>query len=469
MISKLARVATVGLIFTLSADAQEAPDPGVVAPDIDLVRRIPSRLELIRPRLPSESEDPEAMPSELPVTSTQFGYRDRVSLSRSTKNMMRLPDSFDRGCLLIAGDMVSLTYLNDDPNRPVIGSRATGGEWCNAPYPPGFYSGPCSVEQTNPVPPTGVVPFVTGTRTSKDTWFQDELGNRSSIGPSSCKPVHLDPGRYRIYIEKSVRITTTSPCETDVSIACSKSSSVATLYEGGIFIDANLPEASDVTDVAPLVPTWWGPESAVTGTRSAADPIVDTDRVNVVDPNVYNFVDLLGPVFTHDRCTTCHSYESPGGKLEFHVNNEYLTGWDPVRHYGLLGYGTYLSESISDTFHVCEDCHWPEMTQVNRGFRWETAMLLGYAGPWQGLSAREICEDDTMQRFIARGAAAVKEHLLNDPRIQWAIRVRWTPRAGVLGEDGMIDDSIVQPEFQDAPALTWPQFAHRGVITESGV
>ena len=143
------------LAVAAAGNTQVMPGDSVVVPAAeDLAenaRLAAERLRQIGPRLPSESEDPDAPPpSQLPVTSTFFGPAYRVSLSRNPKNTMYLPDSFEADCPLIAGDLVSMNYIDNDPYKPVIGPRASGGDWCTVSHPPGMYTGPCSINRPRP-------------------------------------------------------------------------------------------------------------------------------------------------------------------------------------------------------------------------------------------------------------------------------------------------------------------------------
>jgi len=445
------------LVFAADGSTQVMPSDRVIAPAVEdlaeKAQKATERLRLMQPRLPSESENPNAPPpSELPVTSTYFGLTHKVSLSRNAKTVMNLPQSFDMDCPLIAGDLVSLNYTDGDPFRPMISARVSGGDWCLVSYPPGLYTGPCSISRPQPVD-DDVRRLITVSRRSETTWFRDESGNRVSIAAGGCSPIRLDSGRYRIYIETNVRLSSMPPCADDETRTCNKSSNIKTRFEGGISIDADLPETKRITDIASLVPAWSGtdPLPSYAELAPSDDSLITVDAAAPdYDPNDYTFVDLLGPVFTHDRCVNCHSFEAPGGKLEIHIEESRLTGFDDSDYEPGKGMSRQLRQWVND-WHKnfgdigCHDCHNPDKTQL-RGFSWLPGIMMAGApaGPWDRMSAFEIC--DGLQSFWSfQGPEGVRTHLLDDPRIQWAIRIRWTP----------ID--VIQP----APPVTWDEFVTR--------
>ena len=298
-------------------------------------------------------------------------------------------------------------------------------------------------------------PSLAVVRRSTTTWFRDQLGNNKSIGVSSCSPVRLDAGRYRIYIESDVKLSATSPCVDDETKECSKDRYVKKIYEGGISIDADLPETDRVTDITSLVTAWSGSDPVPSYADQAElapdrDPLITEEALDD-NPNLYTFVDLLGPTFTHERCTNCHSFEALGGKIEIHIEEDRLSGFMDTYDYYERGrdmrpeLAKWIDDELEKTGTIgCHLCHRPDETQL-RQFSWLPAMLLGPAGPWDRMSALAICESMPMQNLISGGPEHFRRHVFDDPRIQWAIRVRWTP------------DEVIQP----APPVTWDEFVEK--------
>lgn len=158
------------------------------------------------------------------------------------------------------------------------------------------------------------------------------------------------------------------------------------------------------------------------------------------DPNTYNFVDLLGGVFTHPRCVNCHSFEAPGGKLEqTHIPDKRLPAFDHYRLPAVTDISQFFNYMnvlvIEKDVNVCIGCHDPKYTGVTEGSirAWLPAgfvFTVGYGlppDPWKGKTALQICQSRRMQDLIKQGDSAVKSHLLHDSRIRWAVSNGWTP------------------------------------------
>ncbi|MCS6787582.1 MAG: hypothetical protein NZ524_11185 [Thiobacillaceae bacterium] len=109
------------------------------------------------------------------------------------------------------------------------------------------------------------------------------------------------------------------------------------------------------------------------------------------------FSERLHAKFHHDRCLACHQFNS-------------------ARSQG-LSYTTHRNR------YLCESCHRPEQTGLPPG-EWQAPIpRLDYSG----LGPRETCE------LIKRNAGTgdlkrqLRDHLLDDLRIRWALESGMTP------------------------------------------
>lgn len=116
---------------------------------------------------------------------------------------------------------------------------------------------------------------------------------------------------------------------------------------------------------------------------------------------VAKFSDVLYPVFMHERCLTCHQFNSRRslGKAYTTHGNRYL----------------------------CDNCHQPRLTGLPGG-GWQAPIA---RMDYTGLSPRETCL--LAKRNVGSGDknALMRNHLLNDIRIRWALESGMTP-AGPL-------------------------------------
>jgi len=110
-----------------------------------------------------------------------------------------------------------------------------------------------------------------------------------------------------------------------------------------------------------------------------------------------SFAETLYPAFQHERCLTCHQFNSK-------------------RSHG-LSYTTHRSR------YLCDTCHQPELTGL-RGGEWQAPLP---RLDWTGLTPRETCE--LIKRNAGAGDAGrrLREHLLYDGRIHWALDSGLTP------------------------------------------
>ena len=127
------------------------------------------------------------------VTSTQRfpTLRLRCGGVSIKDQVSRVAEDFMTSCPLVAGDQVKVRVV-DGQSRLRIVSRASGGEWCNQVYRPGYYTGPCSAEKNG------------ARKTSVRTLFFRGDRMIDSIIPNRCEPVRLEPGIYRVISEHRV-------------------------------------------------------------------------------------------------------------------------------------------------------------------------------------------------------------------------------------------------------------------------
>lgn len=113
------------------------------------------------------------------------------------------------------------------------------------------------------------------------------------------------------------------------------------------------------------------------------------------------FSDVLYPLFMHERCLACHQFNSKrsqGRSYTTHANR-----------------------------YLCESCHRPNLTGLPGGGWHAPIARMDYTG----LSPRETCL--LAKRNVGAGDkhALLRNHLLNDIRIRWALESGVTP-AGPL-------------------------------------
>ncbi len=119
------------------------------------------------------------------------------------------------------------------------------------------------------------------------------------------------------------------------------------------------------------------------GAAPAADPV--------------KFGDALNQKFHHPRCLQCHQFNS-------------------AAHQG-RAYNTHSAR------YLCDKCHSANLTGLPRG-EW---IAPPEAMDWTSLNAQETCR--LIKRNLSRGdlAANLREHLLRDVRIRWALDNGMTP------------------------------------------
>ncbi len=109
------------------------------------------------------------------------------------------------------------------------------------------------------------------------------------------------------------------------------------------------------------------------------------------------FAETLYPLFQHPRCLTCHQFNS-------------------ARSQG-LSYSTHRSR------YLCDTCHHPQLTGL-KGGEWQAPLA---RLDWTGLAPRETCELVKRNTGGADAARRLREHLLHDGRIHWALDSGMTP------------------------------------------
>lgn len=109
------------------------------------------------------------------------------------------------------------------------------------------------------------------------------------------------------------------------------------------------------------------------------------------------FGDALNQKFQHPRCLQCHQFNS-------------------ARHQG-RAYNTHTARFL------CDRCHSDNITGLPRG-EWSAP---AEKMDWTGLDARETCL--LIKRNLPSGnpAEKMREHLLFDVRVRWALESGMTP------------------------------------------
>lgn len=109
------------------------------------------------------------------------------------------------------------------------------------------------------------------------------------------------------------------------------------------------------------------------------------------------FSDVLYPMFQHERCLSCHQF-----------NSQRSNG---------RAYHSHRSR------YLCENCHRPQLTGLPGG---------GWLAPnarmdYTGLDAKATCE--LIKRNIGTGDKVdlLRHHMLEDVRIRWALESGMTP------------------------------------------
>ena len=110
-----------------------------------------------------------------------------------------------------------------------------------------------------------------------------------------------------------------------------------------------------------------------------------------------SFAATLYPSFQHERCLTCHQFNS--------------------RRSNGLSYTSHRNR------YLCDTCHQPQLTGI-KGGEWQAPLP---RLDWSGLSALETCE--LIKRNAGAGDAGrrLREHLMHDGRIHWALDSGMTP------------------------------------------
>lgn len=109
------------------------------------------------------------------------------------------------------------------------------------------------------------------------------------------------------------------------------------------------------------------------------------------------FGDALQAKFHHDRCIQCHQFNSR-------------------KHNGR----TFHSHRSR---YLCDNCHTPRLSGLPRGEWMAPQSKLDYTG----LDARETCELIKRNLGVGDLRVTMREHLLHDARIRWALENGMTP------------------------------------------
>lgn len=116
-----------------------------------------------------------------------------------------------------------------------------------------------------------------------------------------------------------------------------------------------------------------------------------------VDAAPVTFADGLYERFLHERCLSCHQFNSKRSNGRSYTSHR--------------------------SRYLCENCHRPQLTGLPGGGWMAPTARLDYTG----LDAKETCE------LIKRNAGAgdlrtrLQEHMLHDVRIRWALDSGMTP------------------------------------------
>ncbi len=101
--------------------------------------------------------------------------------------------------------------------------------------------------------------------------------------------------------------------------------------------------------------------------------------------------------FQHERCLACHQFNS--------------------RRSQGLSYTTHRHR------YLCDTCHLPELTGL-KGGEWQAPLP---RLDWTGLPPRETCLLIKRNAGAGDGGSRLREHLLSDGRIHWALDSGMTP------------------------------------------
>jgi len=126
---------------------------------------------------------------------------------------------------------------------------------------------------------------------------------------------------------------------------------------------------------------------AVLATELAAEPVTE----------LVKFGDALNPKFHHPRCLQCHQFNS-------------------ARHQGRA----YNSHSAR---FLCDKCHSANLTGLRRG-EWIAPLE---KMDWTNLNARDTCLLIKQNLPAENLAGKMREHLLHDVRVRWALDNGMTP------------------------------------------
>jgi len=144
---------------------------------------------IVAPALP---EIATATTGQCLVTSSKNFPKIRLRCGASVRDTVtHVAEDYLADCPLVAGDMVNIQIAEDQREMQITG-RASGGQWCNKVYQPGYYAGPCSTEKNG------------AQKITVKTYFYQGRKIVSSILPNTCKPARLEPGIYRIISEHRV-------------------------------------------------------------------------------------------------------------------------------------------------------------------------------------------------------------------------------------------------------------------------
>lgn len=110
-----------------------------------------------------------------------------------------------------------------------------------------------------------------------------------------------------------------------------------------------------------------------------------------------SFAETLYPIFQHERCLTCHQFNSR-------------------RSHG-LSYTSHRSR------YLCDTCHQPRLTGL-KGGEWQAPLP---RLDWTGLDPRATCELIKRNAGSSDAGQKLHAHLLTDGRIHWALDSGMTP------------------------------------------
>lgn len=109
------------------------------------------------------------------------------------------------------------------------------------------------------------------------------------------------------------------------------------------------------------------------------------------------FSDVIYPYFLHERCLACHQFNSRRSEGKSYTTHRHR--------------------------YLCEGCHHPRLTGLPGGGWQAPVARMDYTG----LGPRETCL--LIKRNVGTGDhnALLRNHMLNDTRIRWALDSGMTP------------------------------------------